>query len=441
MSNLWLVIQREYVTRVRRKSFILATLLTPIGMALFVVVANFVLGYENDDVQRIAVIDDADLFGGAIADESGLYFDFVDQSLASLREEEPGGTAYAGILVIPTIKNLRSRNYRAQLYSDETLSMDVQGKIRRRIQSALREYKIEALEIDQATLASLDTDVTVKVSSLSPTEDGSNEDRSMATTIGAGIGSVMGFLMYITIFAYGAMVMRSVMEEKTSRIVEVVVSSVRPFTLMLGKIIGVGMLGLTQVLVWLVTIPLLLFVVGLLFGIDGSNQPEMAGSPEMDPQELQGMVERVLAGLGDLNWWIIAPSFFIYFLGGYFIYASLFAAVGSSMGDDMGEGQTLTIPIMIPVILAFYIMMAAIQNPNSSLAVWSSIFPLFAPIVMPARLAFDPPLWQLGLSILSVFLFAGLMIWVASRIYRVGILNYGKKSSFKDMGKWITAKY
>jgi ABC-2 type transport system permease protein len=161
----------------------------------------------------------------------------------------------------------------------------------------------------------------------------------------------------------------------------------------------------------------------------------------MDPEEMQTMVEQVLGGLGDLNWWLIAPSFLLYFLGGYFIYASLFAAVGSAMGDDMGEGQTLTIPIMIPVILAFYIMMAAIQNPNSSLAVWSSIFPLFAPIVMPARLAFEPPLWQVLVSLVATFLFAALMIWVASRIYRVGILNYGKKSSFKDMGKWITAKY
>ena len=440
MENLWLVIKREYVTRVRRRSFILATLLTPIGLALFVVIANAVFSYGNDDVQRIAVIDDGNLFDGALPDENGLYFRFVDQPLDSLRETAGEDKDYAGILVVPRVTNPRTRNFRVQLFSDETLSIDAQSRIRNRVEDAVREYKIEALEIDQTTLASLETDVSVSVRSLTTTEEGESDDRSMASAIGAGIGTVMGFLMYISVFVYGMMVMRSVMEEKTNRIVEVVISSVRPFTLLLGKIIGVGALGLTQVLTWMILIPGMLFVVGLFFGFD-AEPAQMPNAPDMDPEEMQSMVERMIAGIGDLNWWIILPSFILYFLGGYFMYAALFAAVGSAMGDDMGESQTLTIPITIPVILAFYIMMAAIQNPNSSLAVWSSLFPLFAPIVMPARLAFDPPLWQLALSLVLVFLFAGLMVWMASRIYRIGILNYGKKSSLKDMGRWITAKY
>ena len=327
-----------------------------------------------------------------------------------------------------------------QLFSDETLSIDAQSRIRNRIEDALREYKIEALDIDAATLASLDTDVSLSVRSLTVSEEGESDDRSMASALGAGIGTVMGFLMYISVFVYGMMVMRSVMEEKTNRIVEVVISSVRPFTLLLGKIIGVGALGLTQVLAWMIMIPGLLFLVGLFFGLD-SDPSQMPNSPDMDPEEMQSMVERMVNGLSDLNWWVIIPCFILYFLGGYLMYAALFAAVGSAMGDDMGESQTLTIPITIPVILALYIMMAAIQNPNSSLAVWSSLFPLFAPIVMPARLAFDPPLWQVALSLLLVFLFAALVVWMAARIYRIGILNYGKKSSLKDMGKWITAKY
>ena len=439
MQNLWLVIRREYITRVRRRSFILATLLTPVGLALFVVIANAVFSYGNDDVQRIAVIDDGNLFEGALPDENGLYFRFVDQPLDSLRDDTGEDRDYAGILVVPRITNPRSRNFRVQLFSDETLSIDAQSRIRNRIEDAVREYKIEALEIDESTLASLETDVSVSVRSLTTTE-GESDDRSMASALGAGIGTVMGFLMYISVFVYGMMVMRSVMEEKTNRIVEVVISSVRPFTLLLGKIIGVGALGLTQVLTWMVMIPGMLFLVSLFFGLDG-DPSSMPNSPDMDPEEMQSMVERLADGITDLNWWIILPCFILYFLGGYFMYAALFAAVGSAMGDDMGESQTLTIPITIPVILAFYIMMAAIQNPNSSLAVWSSMFPLFAPIVMPARLAFDPPLWQVLVSLVLVFLFAGLMVWMASRIYRIGILNYGKKSSLKDMGKWITAKY
>jgi len=440
MNNLWLVIKREYITRVRRRSFILATLLTPIGLALFIVVANAVLSYENDDVQRIAVIDDADLFAGVMPDENGLYFHFVDQSIAEIQQETGESKDYAAILVIPEVTNPRSRNFRPQLFSDETLSIDSQERIRRRIRDALREYKIEALELDKSLLSSLDTDVSIRVQSLT-TEGGEAEDRSMASAIGAGIGTAMGFLMYASVFFYGMMVMRSVMEEKTNRIVEVVISSVRPFTLLLGKIIGVGAVGLTQVTAWLIMIPALLFVASLFFGFDAQPPQATAAGAEIDPAEMQSMVEKITAGLANLNWWIIVPCFILYFLGGYFMYAALFAAVGSAMGDDMGESQTLTIPITIPVILALYIMLAAIQNPNSSLAVWSSIFPLFAPIVMPARLAFDPPLWQVLASLLSVFLFAGLMVWMAARIYRIGILNYGKKSTLKDMGKWITAKY
>ena len=439
MSNLWLVIKREYITRVRRRSFILATLLTPLGIALFAVVASAVLSYENDDVQRIAVIDEGNLFNRAIPDENGLYFRFVDQDVQNLRQDEEARKDYAAILFIPELTNPRARDFRVQLFTDETLSMDAQFGIRNRIRDQLRKYKIEALDIDQATLASLDTDVDIKVTSLTQ-EDGESEDRSMASAIGAGIGTAMGFLMYASVFFYGMMVMRSVMEEKTNRIVEVVISSVRPFTLLLGKIIGVGAVGLTQVTAWIIMIPGLFLLASLIFGFD-APEPQVAAGGEVDPAEVQSLVERLAGGLTTINWWIIVPCFILYFLGGYFMYAALFAAVGSAMGDDMGESQTLTIPITIPVILALYIMLAAIQNPNSSLAVWSSIFPLFAPIVMPARLAFEPPLWQIVASLVSVFLFSALMVWMASRIYRVGILNYGKKSTLRDMGKWVTAKY
>ena len=439
MSNLWLVIKREYLTRVRRRTFILTTLLTPIGIALFAVVANAIFSYQNDDVQRIAVIDEGNLFNGSLPDENGLYFRFVDRPFAELQQDEQAREDYVGILIVPEITNPRARDFRVQLFSDETLSLDAQLGIRNRIRDRLREYKIDALDIDQATLASLDTDVDIKVRSLTE-EDGETEDRSMTSAIGAGIGTAMGFLMYGSIFFYGMMVMRSVMEEKTNRIVEVVISSVRPFTLLLGKIIGVGAVGLTQVLAWIIMIPGLFLLANLIFGFDAPD-PQLSAGTEVDPAEMQSLVERLLSGLSTLNWYIIVPCFILYFLGGYFMYSAMFAAVGSAMGDDMGESQTLTIPITIPVILAFYIMLAALQNPNSSLAVWSSIFPLFAPIVMPARLAFEPPLWQILASLVSVALFAAFMVWIASRIYRIGILNYGKKSTLKDMGKWITAKY
>lgn len=435
MNNLWLVIQREYITRVRRKAFILATLLTPLGFAAFVAIASAIFSYENDEVQRIAVIDEGDIFGGAIADDAGLYFKLTNQPLAALRAENEEAQKYSGILVVPEVKDPLKKDFRASFYADAKMTLDLEMAIKRKIEKAMRKYKIAALQIDEQQLKALDTEVTIKSRTMAAGEE--EQDTSFAGEIGAMIGTAMGFIMYITVFVYGMMVMRSVMEEKTNRIVEVVISSVKPFPLMLGKIIGVGAVGLTQVLAWAILIPGLIFLTALIFGFDPEAAQNVPNSPEVDPDEMQAMVERVLASLGTLNWWLIIPSFFIYFLGGYFMYAALFAAVGSAMGDDLGEGQALTIPITIPVILAFYIMIAALRAPNSSLAVWSSLFPLFSPIVMPARLPFDPPWWQVVVSLALVVVFSIFLVWVAGRIYRIGILNYGKKGTFKDLRKWF----
>lgn len=243
--------------------------------------------------------------------------------------------------------------------------------------------------------------------------------------------------MYMTVFIYGMMVMRSVMEEKTNRIVEVMISSVKPFQLMLGKIIGVGAVGLTQVAIWAILIPTMSFLVTLLFGFDSAQMNTSMPAAEINPDDTEAMIALAMGELTGQNWALILPLFILYFLGGYFLYSSLFAAVGSAMGDDLGEGQALTLPITIPVIIAFYIMFVAVQAPNSSLAVWASIFPLFSPIVMPARLAFEPPMWEILLSIAVLIASCTFFVWLSGRIYRVGILMYGKKVTFKELGKWL----
>ena len=440
MTNLWQVIKREYVTRVRRKSFILATLLTPLGFGLFVIVAQFIFSYQNDDEVRIAVIDEADLLDGKLADRDGVYFTFVNESVEDLRDTIGKEGGYNGALLIPALNNSRQKNLRVQYISDETLTVNTELAIRRQVERGLREYKIETLGLDQSTVAALETDVDVRTKKLTVAE-GEDADTSSATAIGTLMGSIMGFLMYISIFVYGMMVLRSVMEEKTNRIVEVVISSVRPTTLLMGKIIGVGALGLTQVLAWVILIPGVVILLSMFFGFDADAAQNMPQNPDIDPEEMQSMVERTIAGMADLNWWFILPGFLLYFLLGYFMYAALFAAVGSAMGDDMGESQSLTMPIIIPVILAFYIATAALQSPNSSLAVWSSIFPLFSPIVMSVRLPFGPPAWEVILSLVVAAVFTAALVWLAGRIYRIGILNYGKKGSFKDIGRWMFSKY
>jgi ABC-2 type transport system permease protein len=244
------------------------------------------------------------------------------------------------------------------------------------------------------------------------------------------------------VLMYGQMVMRSVMEEKTNRIVEVMMSSVRPFDLMMGKIIGAGLVGLTQVVAWVILSGAVAFIVPLVMGVDASQmQPPPGAGATMDPELMQDTGMRIMAELSKQNWPLIIFSFILFFLGGYFIYASMFAAVGSAMGDDMGEGQSLTLPATIPLILAFYIVsMAGWRNPDSGLMVFASIFPLFSPIAMPFRMAFNPPWWQVALSLTLVIATAVLFVWLAGRIYRVGILLYGKKVTIKEIGKWMFYK-
>lgn len=433
MYKLWLIIQREYLSRVTRKSFILATLLTPFGFALFTAIVGSIFSYESDDSRRIAVVDPSEILQRALKDEKNLFFQFVDTDLDVLKRDLEK-LQFDAILEVPPIDNLLSENYTLYYYAEDAPTLDIQILIRERVEDAVRDYKIAGLNLERKQLDALDTRIELDPEPLR--EDGA-DSTTLTSAIGAGIGMLMGFIMYIVVFVYGAMVMRSVMEEKTTRIVEVMISSVRPFQLMMGKIIGVGAVGLTQVAVWAILIPTLTFLVQIVMNIDTSQFAAPSPGTEINPDDMEQMLALTLREIWNIQWWVILPLFVLYFLGGYFLYASMFAAVGASMGDDMGEGQSLTLPIAIPVILALYIMMAAVQAPNSSLSVWSSIFPLFSPIVMPARLAFSPPVWEVVLSISILIGTAIFFVWLSGRIYRVGILMYGKKVTLKELGKWM----
>jgi len=433
MNKLWLIIQREYLTRVKKRSFILATLLTPLAFGLFAVVLFFILSYKSDDLNRIAILDKAGILK-SISDESNLIFKFEDASLEEMKKTYVEKN-YDGIMVIPPMKNIQDTRLTVFYYSDDPLGLDIRIMVERKLQKSIRKYKISALNLDAKELESLDTKVSINPE---PIDETKADVSPMAAIVGAGIGGVMGFIMYLAVFIYGTMVMRSVMEEKTSRIVEVMISSVKPFQLMLGKIIGVGGVGLTQLTIWAILIPIISIIVQSIFGFDSDSSAEMsAAAAQIDPDDLQGQVQQAWTELKALNWWAIAPLFIFYFLGGYFLYASLFAAVGSAIGDDLGEGQSLTIPITIPVALALYIMIPVVKAPQSSLATWSSIFPFFSPIVMPSRLAFNPPLWEIIVSMLVLIVTSLFFVWLSARIYRVGILMYGKKASFKELGKWL----
>jgi ABC-2 type transport system permease protein len=432
MDKILLIIQREYLTRVTKKSFLLATILTPLGIAAFIAVASLIFGYESDESKRIAVLDEAGVITGGIKDENTIKFSLQEGTLDELKQAVRDDR-FDAVLVIPPITNVFSKDQLVYFYSEEGLTLDVEATVRSRAREYIRDYKAERLGLDEKSLAALNFSTSVEPEPID--EDG--EDASKMTgAIGAGIGTFMGFVMYLTIFIYGMMVMRSVQEEKTTRIVEVMISSVKPFQLMLGKIIGVGLVGLTQVIIWAILIPLVVLGMSFFFGMEAPDGGSGAAAA-MDPEEAQNMVNLAMAEIRNQNWWAIVPLFLIFFLGGYFLYASLFAAVGSAMGEDQGESQALTIPITIPVVLAIYIMFVVVQAPNSSLAMWSSQFPLFSPIVMPARLAFNPPAWEVALSVVILVITSTFFVWLSGRIYRTGILLYGKKIGFKELGKWM----
>ena len=438
MDKFWLIVQREYLTRVKKKSFILTTVLTPVAFALFFVFVFYIMSYEGDKVLNIAVFDEAGILDNRSIPSSkdgSIHYIKTTASLADLKkqaEEEK----YSGVLQLPLLRNIKSTDYTITYYAETNPGLDDVSKIESAIRKVVRDYKTEKLELDKEELKLLDTKITLDPDPLDETKE---DNSSFSGYVGAMLGMMMGLMMYGVVLFYGMAVMRSVMEEKMNRIVEVIVSSVNPFQLMMGKIIGVGGVGLTQLLIWAILVPVMYFAAAFIFGIDIDSLQSMnsVDTSQIDMDDMEAKAMMFMVELGNLNWWKIVPLFVFYFLGGYLLYASLFAAVGAAVGDDLGESNALSIPVMIPIAIAIYIMVAVVRSPESSLAIYSSIFPLFSPIVMPGLLAFDPPAWQIALSV--VFLILGILFftWLAGRIFRIGILLYGKKVGFKEIGKWM----
>ena len=446
MNKLWLIIKREYMTRITKRAFILGTFLTPLGIGLLIFVNVKLSMYKDDNVKTIAILDQSGMIHKRPSDESNLKFTLTTESLDTLKQQVLRGQ-YSGVLVVPPLKDFISKRHTINYFSDDKLSVDMSDDVQSKISDAIKSYKIDSLRLDTAKLQALNTKIRVEPRPIKGKDDAS----SLTSLVAMALGVIMGFIMYISVFIYGMMVYRSVTEEKTSRIVEVMISSVRPFQLMMGKIIGVGAVGLTQLIVWVILIGGISVAVPLVMkssDVDKMAQTQQAkmqgmqGTANMPAMDLEGKNDaaQVLLEFQRMDWWTILPVFILFFLLGYVLYSALFAAVGSAVGDDVGEGQALTLPITIPVILAIYIMLAAVRAPDSSLAVWSSMFPLFSPIVMPARLPFHPPAWQIIVSLLLLILTVIALVWLAGRIYRVGILMYGKKVTFKELGKWLFYK-
>jgi ABC-2 type transport system permease protein len=434
MNKFWLIFQREYLTRVKKRTFILATILTPLGFGLLFFLSAYIQTYDGDAKRVFVILDEGNFLNDSIGKKEGYEFRFSKRSL-ELELADFNAKATTGLVYLPKTLDWNNPKVPLRIYTDDKLSFDTREDISRRLEKRLRDYKMLKSGIKESELAALETDISIDTE---PIKAANKDESSLGAMITMALSFFMGMVMYLTLMIYGMMVMRSVMEEKTNRIVEVMISSVKPFQLMMGKIVGVAAVGLTQLVIWGVLFAAIASVATLFMGVDAVVAQQQA---KMDPQMVAAAqsidIHTVMSELGNVEWWFILPLFVFYFIGGYILYASLFAAVGSAIGDDSGEAQSLTLPITIPIVLAIYIMIHAVRQPDSSLSVFASIFPLFSPIVMPARLGFNPPMWQILTSIVVLILSVIAFVWLAGRIYRVGILLYGQKLTFKQMAKWM----
>ncbi|WP_181304238.1 ABC transporter permease [Rufibacter sp. XAAS-G3-1] len=435
MDKIWLVFQREYLVRVRKKSFIVMTILGPLLMALVMVVPIW-LATMSDDTKVVQVLDESGYLKGKLASTHELKFVNVPGPI-ELAKQIYLNSEDAALLHIPEIALEKPQGI--QLYSQKSTSLSMKTALERQIRQELEEVKFANSGINQEVLDKIRTPVNIRTVNLS-----AEGEKSSDVGVNTGVGFMGAFLVYLFIFIYGAQIMRGVIEEKTSRILEVMVSSVKPFQLMAGKILGIAAVGLTQFLLWIILTSAISTGVASRFDMDRFSDQQIGQTmqgleTDSDVQQAQEIHE-LFSATQNLNFPLLIGSFLFYFLGGYLLYGALFGAVGAAV-DSETDSQQFMLPITVPLILSFIVAQTIIvKNPNGPVAFWMSMVPFTSPVVMMLRMPFGVPTWELLLSMF--LLIAGFIgtIWVAARIYRVGILMYGKKVNYRELSKWLFYK-
>ncbi len=459
MNKIGLIIWREYLTRVRKKSFIIMTFLGPVLFAALIVLPGWLTTVEDREVQEIAVVeydannqpvpDSLQFFRNVIPDRENMKFIYLHNVVLPdiLRTYEAAN--YDGVLFLP--QSLISAGSRAsvEFYYRKTPSMGMEEYISSSIEKFLFSNKLITKNISSKMIESLETSINLNRINW---KNWPNKQED-ATDVKRGLGYIGGFLIYIFIFMYGAQVMRGVMEEKTSRIVEVIISSVTPFQLMMGKIIGIALIGLTQFVAWLIlTVGISTAVQQIFLPMPAAQITQQAAPSdimnpaadlEQTPQaeeagkaQVAEMFSDIRKQLGQINVALVIGAFLFYFLGGYILYGALFAAIGAAV-DNETDTQQFMLPITIPLILGLFVMINSFVNPMGKLAIWFSIIPLTSPIVMMARIPFEVPAIQILASVALLILTFLATTWLAAKIYRTGILMYGKKVSYRELWKWL----
>ncbi len=441
-TRLWLVLRREYLSIVAKKSFIITTILVPILIVALGLGSGFMMILNEAEGDRVAVIDQSGKYASVLEDTEEYIFETPgDYTTDNMRqkfesgEEEAGGQPYYAIVVIPSSVD---STLQVSVYSSSPTRMSLREEIERQLSRAVTDQRVASYNIPELDriISDSQAEVTVRTSTWSDSGETVTSDGLMSA-----IGMGLAFLTYIFVLTYGAMIMSSVVEDKVNRIVEVIVSSCKPVELMLGKIVGVALVGLTQFAIWGLLIGIGVMVVGSLGVVESMTSPAMSA---VDPAAIgaaaemgadNDLAEIVQAVIG-VKWAMLIGMFLIYFIGGYLLYASLFAAFGSAVDQQSDANQFMT-PIMMIIVFSLIIGQSCMVNPDGMLGVICSMIPFTSPIVMMVRLPYDVPAWQMLVSVGLLYGCAALLTWLSARIYRRGILMYGHKSTVSDLWRWL----
>lgn len=434
MNHLQLIIKREYLNKVKNKSFIIMTFLTPLIMIGLITLVAYLSQLNNDKVNTISVLDESGLFVNQFQDTKNIKFQKLQNiDLLQAKEKVEIAENY-GLLYIPKTPTIEELTNQIIFFSKESPSITVIEKIDRVIEEKVNKLNLQQVGIDTQKIEELHINISPKLETFKGVETS-----KIGSILKLAFGGIAGYLLFIFIIIYGNMIMRSVIEEKTSRIIEVIISSVKPIKLMLGKIIGTSLAGLTQFITWMILLGVLSTVVSLIFNIDTHSIPtsQQGVIPQGSEAEIQKMVTNLFIEINQLPLSNLFLMFLFFFIGGYLLYSSLYAAIGAAV-DSETDTQQFMLPVLMPLIIGIYVgFFTVIENPHGVVSQVFSFIPFTSPVVMLMRIPFGVSIWQQILSLVILFAtFIG-TVWFAAKIYRVGILMYGKKPSYKELIKWL----
>lgn len=434
MSKIWIIIQREFMTRVKKKSFILLTILMPFIFAALIMVPLMLATIEGDEQKTVMVVDKTGRYVGSLKSTPNYAFVPTADNKDEFYTEDSEVEA-----VVQITADLAKNPTAVTIYSPREVKAELLSYVETCLGEQVRREKLSAYNIPELETIIADIQTDFHVATVKRNAEG--DETSSNTYIAMTAGFIFTFLIYMFVMSYGGMVMQSVMEEKTNRIVELMVSSVKPFQLMMGKIIGVALVGFVQLAIWGVMLSIILVVCGSVFGLSTAPAaPAVAGADAQMAAVAQqaggGEAAEIMSALMGLPYAELGIMFVLYFVGGYLLYASFFAAVGASINAQEDSSQFI-MPVVLIMVFGLYAAMYSAENTNGPLAFWASIFPLTSPIVMMVRIPFGVPWWEEVLSLGLLFATSVGFVWLSARIYRVGILMYGKKPSLREMLKWV----